>query len=291
MARTKSEAPAGASYRIKELSDRSGFSRQTIRFYIAQGLLPEPIKTSHNMGWYSERHLELLLLIQKLQHERFLPLKAIKSLLQGSDDYQFSDAQTDVLEELRRHLATDHQDLVVSTDPGKLAQDMGLSRREQKELRDLGLATSGTATVSDVEITRLWLLIRNATPSMAKGFTPRDLHFIFELVDQAVTKELELFKSRINDMSPSEASKLLDFVIPSISSIFTLLHQRRLASYVQSYLENAMRRRKQASQPESARPLVVTGGGRRKAGASPTATADKVSRNSSRSLPPKRRAN
>ena len=72
MARAKAEAPPGASYRIKELSDRSGFSRQTIRFYIAQGLLPEPIKTSHNMGWYSERHLELLLLIQKLQHERSL---------------------------------------------------------------------------------------------------------------------------------------------------------------------------------------------------------------------------
>ena len=84
MARAKAEAPSGASYRIKELSDRSGFSRQTIRFYIAQGLLPEPIKTSHNMGWYSERHLELLLLIQKLQHERFLPLKAIKSLLQDA---------------------------------------------------------------------------------------------------------------------------------------------------------------------------------------------------------------
>lgn len=246
MARAKAEAPSGASYRIKELSDRSGFSRQTIRFYIAQGLLPEPIKTSHNMGWYSERHLELLLLIQKLQHERFLPLKAIKSLLQGSDDYQFSDAQTDVLEELRRHLASDHQDLVVSTDPAQLALDMGLSRREQKELRDLGLAVSGTATVSDVEITRLWLLIRNAAPSMANGFTPRDLQFIFELVDQAVAKELALFRNRINDMSPSEAGKLLDVVIPSISSIFTLLHQRRLGSYVQSYLESAMKRRKLA---------------------------------------------
>lgn len=290
MARAKSEAPAGASYRIKELSDRSGFSRQTIRFYIAQGLLSEPIKTSHNMGWYSERHLELLLLIQKLQHERFLPLKAIKSLLQGSDDYQFSDAQTDVLEELRRHLATDHQDLVVSTDPGKLAQDMGLSRREQKELRDLGLATTGTATVSDVEITRLWLLIRNSAPSMARGFTPRDLQFIFELVDQAVTKELELFRNRINDMSPSEASRLLDLVIPSISSIFTLLHQRRLASYVQSYLENAMRRRKQATQSEVIRPAAVPRVSE-KVGPTSSATSKKTSGKSSAPLPPKRRAN
>lgn len=220
------------------------------------------------MGWYSARHLELLLLIQKLQHERFLPLKAIKSLLQGSDDYQFSDAQTDVLEELRRHLASDHQDLVVSSDPAKLALDMGLSRREQKELRDLGLAVSGTATVSDVEITRLWLLIRNAAPSMANGFSPRDLQFIFELVDQAVAKELVLFKSRINDMSPSEAGKLLDVVIPSISSIFTLLHQRRLASYVQSYLESAMRRRKRAPPSQASKPRESANGKAKSASAS-----------------------
>jgi len=271
MARAKAEAPPGASYRIKELADRSKFSRQTIRFYIAQGLLPEPIKTSHNMGWYSERHLELLLLIQKLQHERFLPLKAIKSLLQGSDDYQFSDAQTDVLEELRRHLASDHQDLVVSSDPAKLALDMGLSRREQKELRDLGLAVSGTATVSDVEITRLWLLIRNAAPSMARGFTPRDLQFVFELVDQAVDKELALFRNRINDMSPSEAGKLLDVVIPSISSIFTLLHQRRLGSYVQSYLESAMKRRKLAPPTQASKPRESASGNAKSVYASATA--------------------
>ena len=260
MARTKAKAPSGAKYRIKELSDRSGLSRQTIHFYIAQGLLPEPIKTSHNMGWYSERHLELLLLIQKLQHERFLPLKAIKSLLQGSDDYQFSDIQTDVLEELRRHLATDHQDLVVNTDPAKLAQDMGLSRREQKELRDLGLATTGTATVSDVEITRLWLLIRNSAPSVANGLSPRDLQFIFELVDQAVAKELALFKNRISDMSPSEASKLLDVVIPSISSIFTLLHHRRLTSYVQGYLESTLRRRTQVPRTSASKPTAAVKG-------------------------------
>jgi len=289
MARAKAEAPPGASYRIKELSDRSGFSRQTIRFYIAQGLLPEPTKTSHNMGWYSERHLELLLLIQKLQHERFLPLKVIKSLLQGSDDYQFSDAQTDVLEELRRHLASDYQDLAVSTDPAKLALDMGLSRREQKELRALGLAVSGTATVSDVEVTRLWLLIRNATPSMANRLSPLDLQFIFDLVDQAAAKELALFRNRIDDMSPSEVGKLLDVVIPSISSIFTLLHQRRLGSYVQSYLESAMKRRKLVTPIQASKPRKLANSNAKPLSAS-TASAKKAVLKATKSRPSNKRA-
>ncbi|MCQ8811597.1 MerR family transcriptional regulator, partial [Escherichia coli] len=87
------------------------------------------------MGWYTDRHLELLSLIRKLQNERFLPLKAIKSLIQGAtEEFEFSEQQTEVLGELRRLLVTDHRDLVVSEDPSKLAQEMGLSRREQKEL-------------------------------------------------------------------------------------------------------------------------------------------------------------
>ena len=48
---------------------------------VNEGLLPPPVKTAHNMGWYSEQHVETLKLIQRLQRERFLPLKAIKSLL------------------------------------------------------------------------------------------------------------------------------------------------------------------------------------------------------------------
>lgn len=254
MGRKKTAAPPDAPYRIKDLSERSGFSRETIRFYTSQGLLPPPAKTSHNMGWYTERHLELLGMIRKLQNERFLPLKAIKSLMLGSsDDFEFSEQQLDVLGELRKLLATEHRDLVVNEDPGGLAREMGLTRREQKELRDLGFARSGVATFSDVEVTRLWLQMKEAGLSEARGFSPRDLAYLIDLVDTAVTREMEVFQRRIDRMTASEVRKLLDVVVPSINSIFAILHERRLNTYVQAYFESAVKKAPAAASRSSKR--------------------------------------
>ena len=245
MARKKTAAPPDAPYRIKDLSSRSGFSRETIRFYTNQGLLPPPVKTSHNMGWYTERHLELLGVIRKLQNERFLPLKAIKNLMLGaSEGGDFSDQQLELLGELRRLLATEHRDLIVNEDPGMLAREMGLTRREQRELRDMGFAQTGVATFSDVEVTRLWLQMKEAGLSEAKGFSPKDLTYLIDLVDSAVTNELEVFQRRFDRMSESEMRKLLDVVIPCINSIFAILHERRLTTYVETYLESALKRGK-----------------------------------------------
>lgn len=258
MARKKTPAPPDAPYRIKDLSDRSGFTRETIRFYTNQGLLPPPVKTSHNMGWYTERHVELLAMIRKLQNERFLPLKAIKSLMLGaSEDHDFSDQQVELLGELRRLLATEHRDLVVNEDPGQLAKEMGLSRREQKELRDMGFAQSGVATFSDVEVTRLWLQMKEAGLSEARGFSPKDLAYLIELVDSAVTRELDVFQRRIDHMSASEVRKLLDVVIPSINLIFAILHERRLTAYVQAYFESALKKSQAAGPPSSGRLVEV----------------------------------
>jgi len=69
--------------RMAELSRRSGVSRETIHFYLRQGLLPPPRKVGRNMAWYDDSHVETLALIKRLQQEKFLPLSVIKKLLRG----------------------------------------------------------------------------------------------------------------------------------------------------------------------------------------------------------------
>ncbi len=238
MSRKKAVGPPGHPYKISEVMAKSGFSRQAIHFYMKEGLLPPPVKTSRNLGWYSDRHLETLQLIQKLQHERFLPLKAIKSLLQGSKDYEFSKTQLDILAGIRSRLIQDQGDLPVDTSPSELASEMGLSRREQKELRDfLYLAKSGVATESDVEITRLWLKIRDAGLREDRGFSPKDLFFIYEVADQVVEREISILRERIQTLSADEVGNLVEVVIPAVNAIFSIVHQRKLKAYVQSFLE------------------------------------------------------
>ena len=232
MPRGRIKAKSSAPYRIKDLTEITGISKEAVRFYITQGLLPPAVKTAHNMGWYSDRHVELLRFIQKLQTEQFLPLKAIRALLNGEQNLDFTDAQGRAFEDMRRKIAAENRDLTVSDDPAKLAQELGLSRWEQKELRALGLAAEGTVSISDVEITRQWIAIRDAGLSLERGFSPANLGYIKDIVEIALRSELQLFADRIRELDSEEAAKVIDIVIPALNRIFALFHERRVESFL-----------------------------------------------------------
>lgn len=223
-----------APYRIKDLIRMTGVSKETIRFYINEGLLPPPVKTAHNMGWYSDRHVELLGLISELQSERYLPLKAIRLLLQGHDGLALSESQRQAFEGMRRRITADHRELVVSDDAAKLARDMGLSRREQKELLELGLAAGGKVTMSDIEIARQWIAIRDAGLSLERGFSPRDLRYMQDVVEFALRAEIDIFLRRIDSIPDDDAGRVIDVVIPALSRLFALLHERSVRAFAES---------------------------------------------------------
>jgi DNA-binding transcriptional MerR regulator len=67
--------------RIAELARRSGTTKETIHFYLREGLLRKPKKTSKNMAYYDETHLEQLKLIKRLRTESYLPLGVIKQVM------------------------------------------------------------------------------------------------------------------------------------------------------------------------------------------------------------------
>jgi DNA-binding transcriptional MerR regulator len=73
--------------RMRELEKASGISRETIRFYIREGLLPEPARSHRNSATYTEEHLARLLAIRRLKDERFLPLSVIRTLFTGGGDW------------------------------------------------------------------------------------------------------------------------------------------------------------------------------------------------------------
>ncbi|MDQ5809049.1 MAG: MerR family transcriptional regulator [Actinomycetota bacterium] len=76
--------------KMSELAERSGVSAATIKHYLREGLLPEPVKTSRNMAWYPPEHVERLRLIKRLQEQRFMPLKAIRRVLEEEDPERLS---------------------------------------------------------------------------------------------------------------------------------------------------------------------------------------------------------
>src|SRR5690349_21004909 len=77
------KAPAVEGMRMAELSARSGVARETIHFYLREGLLPRPRKGGRTVAYYDEAHLDRLRLIRRLREEKYLPLAVIKRLVES----------------------------------------------------------------------------------------------------------------------------------------------------------------------------------------------------------------
>jgi DNA-binding transcriptional MerR regulator len=78
-------------YTIEELSELTGFTRRTIRYYIQEGLLEPPAGRGRG-GFYYDSHLEKLLYIQSLQ-KRGLSLAAISQSMKSSEADKVDDSR------------------------------------------------------------------------------------------------------------------------------------------------------------------------------------------------------
>jgi len=69
--------------KIKELAQRTRVSKETVHYYIREGLLPKPRKRGKNTADYDENYVERIGLIKELQDHYFLPLSVIKNILKN----------------------------------------------------------------------------------------------------------------------------------------------------------------------------------------------------------------
>jgi DNA-binding transcriptional MerR regulator len=75
--------------KMGELAERSGVSPGTIRYYLREGLLgdgEDVVRTSRNMAYYPPEYVERIVLIKRLQEERFMPLRVIRGALEADPD-------------------------------------------------------------------------------------------------------------------------------------------------------------------------------------------------------------
>jgi DNA-binding transcriptional MerR regulator len=69
-------------YTVEELADAVGVSVRTVRFYIAEGLLPGPDARGPGATGYTEEHLQRLRLVRRLV-EQHVPLAEVRARLAG----------------------------------------------------------------------------------------------------------------------------------------------------------------------------------------------------------------
>lgn len=69
--------------KIRDLVERTGVSRETVHYYIRDGLLPKPRKRGRNIADYDDSYVERIRMIKELQDNYFLPLAVIKNILKN----------------------------------------------------------------------------------------------------------------------------------------------------------------------------------------------------------------
>ena len=99
-------------YRISELVEASGVTREMIKYYLRMQLLPAPKKIRANLSLYSEQHLRLIRLILRFQDQTKLSLPKIADVFQS--------AQHDVTQ-IERTLLSDkfpgtHRNSIISSE-------------------------------------------------------------------------------------------------------------------------------------------------------------------------------
>jgi DNA-binding transcriptional MerR regulator len=224
--------------RMKDLCERTGLPRQVIHFYIQQGLVPEGHKTGRNMAYYSEEHLQRVLTVRRLQHERFLPLKAIKALL-DQRDHGLSAPQRRLLGEVKQVMRTmtpaearpvDSQRITTA----EVMYRKGLDRRDFEELVALELfgvtVENGVETMlaSDVWFVDCWVDLRAAGLTRELGFSPKDIEPIVAAVDAVIEHETKLLAERMTQADPAVVANVVRTAMPIINSFFAQLHARRV---------------------------------------------------------------
>lgn len=240
-------AAAESAYRIAEVVRRSGVTKETIHFYLREGLLPPPRKTARNAAFYGEEHLHRLRLIRSLREEHLLPIKAIKSLLADQPDLQFSADQFATLQALRRLKLNDLRrqksgDAAVTA--GELAKELRLTDSELQELREIELLTASedeTLDADEAECLRLWTLVRDSGINAEKGFSPRDIRYIDQAAKLLFEREVSLFKDRVHQLRPAEIDSLLHNVIPAIHRLVAIRHERMISALLEVYGASAAR--------------------------------------------------
>jgi DNA-binding transcriptional MerR regulator len=83
--------------KMAELSQRSGTSVATIKYYIREGLLPAGQRTAANQALYGQEHLARITLIRALRDVAGLPVAVIKQVLDAIERPPAEGGRTDPL--------------------------------------------------------------------------------------------------------------------------------------------------------------------------------------------------
>jgi DNA-binding transcriptional MerR regulator len=230
---------AGRRLRIAELAREAGVTRETIHFYLREGLLPPAQKVNARVSYFDEGHVARLRLIKAFQ-QAHIPLARIREQLEGMSRYGSPEApavRERALAVVSEFLSLDGEEPPLT--PAEVAERAGLTLEQLTELEELGVLQPQSTdrgplyTVAEVEAASAARMI----------------------MDQGVGLEKLRFVRRYSELAEQEIAFLLNHLIkPAIGAgrraqVSATLANRGLM-VLEAYLRRQHRRRTLLFPPE-----------------------------------------
>jgi DNA-binding transcriptional MerR regulator len=194
--------------KMAELAEASGVSAGTIKHYLREGLLPEPVKTSRNMAWYPPEFVERIQLIKELQERRFMPLKAIKGLLELEGE-------------------------ATRISAAELKRRYGVPQEVLDRLAELEVITPNSRGygVSDVRIVEAISRFRAGGYDERIGFTVYDTLRYKRAMEELVKEEVEVIMDRLGgELDADRAAQLVEKGAEPLRDLISALHTKALVA-------------------------------------------------------------
>jgi DNA-binding transcriptional MerR regulator len=214
--------------RMGELAEASGVPAPTIKHYLREGLLPEPVKTSRNMAYYAPEFVDRIKLIKRLQEERFMPLKAIKAVL--DEDPERAGALLELEDRiLDRALAGERS----RTSTAEVRERYGVPREVLDRLAELEILTPNSRgySPSDIKIIEAIGRFRAGGYDEQIGFTVYDTLRYKEALEQLVHQEVEMVMTRLaGEVPPERVVEMLEAGAQPLKDLIAALHTKLMVA-------------------------------------------------------------
>jgi DNA-binding transcriptional MerR regulator len=219
---------ANGLLKMKELAEASGVSAGTIKHYLREGLLPEPVKTSRNMAYYPAEFVDRIRLIKQLQEERFMPLKVIKSML--DDDPERARALVELEDRILERALAGEQSRVSAAE---LRRRYDVPQEVLDRLAELEVLTPNSRGYGprDVEIVEAISRFRAGGYDERIGFTVYDTLRYKRALEELVKEEVQVLLDRLaGEMDPDRAVELIAAGSEPLNELIAALHQKSLVA-------------------------------------------------------------
>jgi len=214
--------------RMGELAEASGVPAPTIKHYLREGLLPEPVKTSRNMAYYPPEFVDRIRLIKRLQEERFMPLKVIRAVLDEGPDR--AEAMLELEDQiLDRALAGERSRISAA----QVRERYGVPRDVLDRLEEIGVLSPNSRgyTPSDVTIIEAISRFRAGGYDEQIGFTVYDTLRYKEALEELVRQEVDVVMDRLaGEVPPERVVEMLETGAQPLKDLIGALHTKLMVA-------------------------------------------------------------